>query len=184
MEKRINLIPSEMAVPPKAVKVVRIITKISTFGAILLFLLVISAVAAFLYFKIENDKTLAAVDSLKAEIIKLEASEQRLVLTKDRLTKIAAIKKSPSIESDLNNFKEVSSLVTSVPDSSLIEVNIQPLKTEFAVTSSNSTSLASFLEPLSKLTTFKNLVLTSLGFAQSSGFVSDIIMRKETPSEQ
>lgn len=178
MEKRINLIPNEMAVPPKTVKVVKIITKISTFGAILLFMLVISAISIFLYFKIEHDKRAMAVETLKTKITDLEKNEQRLILAKDRLAKIESIKKSPSIEKDLDNFQEVSALISSVPESALLEVNIQTSKTEFAVTSLNSNSLASFLEPVSKLSIFKNLVLTSLGFSQTTGFTSDIISTK------
>lgn len=179
MEKKINLIPTEMAVPPKAVKIVRILTKISTIGAISLVVIVISAILIFVYFKYDYNKTQASVESLKAQISDLERSEQRLVLAKDRLAKIASIQSHPSIEDDLASFQEIIPLVGNASGSALLEANIDPLKTQFSATSANSTSLAEFLGPISRLTQFKNMVLTSLGFGQTTGFISDILLTKE-----
>jgi hypothetical protein len=176
--KKINLIPIEMAISPKTVKLTKSLNKIMIVGTIFLFLSIISVVSIFVYFKLQSTKITESIEGLKLKIIDLEGSEQKLVITKDRLNKIALVENLPSVKDDIVKFKDVINVVNSAPDSTLAEANIQNSKTEFSVNSKSSDSLSFFLGPLSKLTTFKNLVLLSLGYSSTSGFISDLIINK------
>ncbi len=178
MEKKINLIPSEMTVPTGTIKATKLLIKMLTAGSIILLVVIVGIISVFVYLKLELTKTTASVEDLKTKITSLEQSEQKLILTKDRLAKISVIKSYPSIEADLSNFSEVTDLFVDNSDSSLVAVGIQPAKTEISVVSRSSSSLSAFLEPLSKLSKFKSVILLSLGFSPSSGFISDLVLAK------
>ena len=178
MEKKINLIPSEMAVPPKTIKVGKLIYKIATIGSIILVMIVTLSISAFIYFKFELGKINSNNDDLKSQILVLEQSDQKLILTKNRLAKIEVIKSMPSIKDDLIKFNDVTTLLSTIPETELIDVSIQPSKTQFSVNSKNSSSFAEFLEPISKLTKYKNVILSSFNFNQNSGIISDLLMQR------
>lgn len=165
-----------MAVPPKTVKLLKTLNKISTVGTILLITMVIILISILVYFKIDSDKVNADIKSLKISITELESSEQKLILAKDRLDKIAIIKSLPSVREDIINFKNINSLISTASGSALLEATIDESKTQLSITSVDSNSLASILAPLSNLTYLKNMILTSLGFGQTSGFISDILI--------
>ncbi len=178
MDKKINLIPADLAVSPKTVKLTNLLSKVTIIGASFLFISLIAAVSVFVYFKLQSTKVSESIDNLKTQIIALESSEQKLVITKDRLNKIALVEKLPSVKEDIVKFKDVSNVVNFAPDSSLVEANIQTTKTEFSVASKSTDSLSSFLAPLTKLTTYKNMILSSLGYSSTSGFITDVIINK------
>ncbi len=167
-----------MAVPTKVIKITKVLNKISTVGAIVLLVMLITAISLFVYFRIQENKINANIEDLKVRISTLEKSEQQLVLTKDRLARIATIKLLPSVREDLTNFQEVTNLLANVSDSSLLEASIQSNKTDFSVTSKDSNALATFLEPISKLKKYKTMILAALGFSQTSGFTSDFTVEK------
>lgn len=178
MEKKINLIPLELAVSPKTVKLTNILNKYGIIGTIVLFVVIATSVSIFIYYKLQVTRITENIEILKTKIVALEASEQKLVITKDRLSKIALINSSPSIKEDIEKFQEIENLINSTPDSVLTEASIQSTKTEFSVLSKDSSSLSIFLEPLSKLSKFKSMILTSLGYSSTSGFISDLIINK------
>lgn len=178
MEKKINLIPIELAISPKTVRLTKLLNKIMIGGTILLFLAIISSVSIFVFFRLQSTKIAQSIEDLKTKIIALEGSEQKLVITKDRLNKISVVEKMPSVKEDVEKFKNVEDLINSAPDSALVEANIQNSKTEFSVTSKSSDALAFFLGPMSKLTLYKNLILSSLGYTSTSGFISDLVVNK------
>jgi hypothetical protein len=179
MEKRINLIPSDMAVPPKTVKLTKMLNKAAVMGEILLVVLFVTLTSIFVFFFLEQKKVSERIEISKQKISELETSEQRLILAKDRLEKIARIQATPSIQDDIKNFSEISNVVLNASGSALVEASIQNTKTELSVKSETADSLATFLEPVTKLKNFKSIILTSLGFGPASGFVSDLLIKNE-----
>ncbi len=175
--KKINLIPSELAVSPKTVRLTKLLNKITVVGVIVLFLSILSAVSFFVYFRLQSTKISENISTLKGKIIALESSEQKLVITKDRINKIAQIEKFPSAKENIESFDVVQNLVGSVPESTLAEASIQSSKTELSLLSKTSESLSSLLGPLSKLSNYKSMVLSSLGFSSTSGFISELIIK-------
>lgn len=176
--RKINLIPIELAVSPKTVKLTKTLSQITTIGVISLFLSIALVVAAFIFYRLEANNLSQNIESLKTRITALESSEQKLVITKDRLNKIAIINDMPSIKGDIVDFQDVQNIITGVADSSLIEATIQSNKTEFSINSKDSSSLSNLMAPLSGLTKYKSLILTSLGFSSTAGFISDLVINK------
>lgn len=181
--KKINLIPADLAVSPKTVKLSKILNKYGVIGTISLFLVIATTVSIFIFYKLQATKISENINDLKAKITGLEASEQKLVITKDRLNKISMINSIESIKEDIINFQDIENVINSTPDSLLTEASIQNNKTEFSVVSKDSTSLSTFLVPLSKLKNYKSMILTSLGFSSTSGFISDLIINKQNDTK-
>ena len=76
LARKINLIPTEMAVPAGSLKFVKVLNKLSILGVISLILLTISAITLFVFYSIELKKVNSSVASLKNEISSLEKSRK------------------------------------------------------------------------------------------------------------
>lgn len=174
-KKQINLIPPEMAVPAKAVNLARILNKVSTIGALALIVVVVVLISALVYYNIEYRKSVTNVNSLKTKIVELERSEQKLILAKDKLSKIAYIKKIDSVDDELISFMEFKSLISSPSGSAFTEISIDPVKTETSLTFLDSLNLGNALKSLSTLVNYKRIILSSLGYNSSSGFLVSLI---------
>lgn len=165
-----------MTVPTKTVKIVKLLNKISIIGTIVLILLVVVLISGLVYFNIEYKKSVSNTNILKDKIITLEKSEQKLILAKDKLSKIAYIKKIDSVDDELTSFIELKSLVSSPSASTSTEVTINPVKTELSLTFPDSLTLGNTLQLLPTLNKYKRIVLSSLGYSKSSGFLISLIL--------
>lgn len=177
--KKINLIPTEMAVPASAVKLSVLLNKISMVVVILLILSSIGFAVSFFLLSQQSDEVAASVDSLKLKIAELEQNEQKLVLAKDRIEKITIVKKSGSVNEEVSRYKAFSSLLTAAGGSSISEANISDKGTEVIVVSTDSNSLTSLLQPLAESVNYKNIIISSLGFSSGTGFLSSLILSSE-----
>lgn len=175
-KKQINLIPSELTVTPSAVKLTRILNKISTIGVIMLIFAVLVLISTLVYFDFKYKAITADVDSLKSKILVLEKSEQKLVLAKDRISKIMTIQKIDSVDTEIENFRDFQNIIPSVASgSALTEVNIDPIKTVASMKFENSDTLRTTLSSISKLSKYKKVVLSSLGYSTNGGFIVDLL---------
>ncbi|MEK7168971.1 MAG: hypothetical protein AAB778_03095 [Patescibacteria group bacterium] len=173
-----NLIPSDMAVPAAAVKLAKLLNKISTISALVLLLTILSVGGLFFYFSSENSKQATRIFSLKAKINSLQQNEQKLILAKDRLAKIALIQQSKSVNKEILRFKEFSNLV-STSGSKVTEASLGSKGTEVTLLSENSEILAQILKPLSEFIDYKTVILSSLSYNAGTGFISTIALNIE-----
>lgn len=178
MRNKINLIPSEMAVPASAVKVAKLLNKISIVAVILLIVISISIAGFFYYYSTEVTKQNSRITTLKNNIEALIRNEQKLVLAKDRLSKISVVQKAKSVGDEVSRFKKFSESLSS-SGSVITEANLSSKGTEVTILSQNSESLELVLKPLSRQTDYKTIVLSSLGFNSGTGFVSTINLETE-----
>ena len=176
MEKKINLIPTEMAVPARAVKITKIITKISTVATIFLILITLVLTSIFFYYSLEDKKIAGSVEDLKSSISKLEKNEQKLILAKDRLDKITTVQNLKSIDQEIIRYQKFAEAVKSSSGSAITEANLNSKGTEVSLLSFNSESLAQVLVPLSKLLDYKIITLLSLGYNPGTGFISSLLL--------
>jgi hypothetical protein len=178
MQKRINLIPSDMAVPASAVKLAKLVNKISMFAVVALIVTSLGVAGLFFYYSSEVTKQTARISSLKNKITTLSQNEQKLVLAKDRLSKIDVVQKAKSVGDEVSRFKSFSESVSST-GSIITEANLNSKGTEVTLLSQTSESLALVLKPLSKIADYKTVILSSLGFNSGTGFVSTINLEVE-----
>jgi len=177
--KNINLIPTEMAVPASAVKLSSLLNRISTIIFVLLILSSIAFGLSIFFLNQESGKVSRSVEALKLKISDLEQKEQKLVLVKDRIEKITAIKNSKSVNDEVSRYKAFSNLLQTTTGSTVSEANISSKGTEVVVVSQDSTSLSSLLTPLAESANYKNIIISSLGYAQNTGFLTSLILNSE-----
>ncbi len=179
MDKRINLIPTEMAVPARAVKLAKIINKFSTIATILLILASVILGSLFFYYSLERTKIKNNTESLISRISSLQVSEQKLVLAKDRLAKIKIVRDSKSVNNEILRYQEFSNIIANATGSAITEAVLTSKGTDVSIIFVDSASLSEVLSPLSKLTNYKKIILSSLGFNPNTGFLANILLQYE-----
>lgn len=179
MDKKINLIPIEMAVPARAVKIAKILNKISTATIILLILAIVVIGSLFFYYSTQNTKINRNINASKTKITNLEKSEQKLVLAKDRLIKIEVVQKAKSLSDEIKRYQKFASVVSASVGSTISEADLNSKGTEVTILSQSSDSLAYIISPLSKLIDYSKIILASLEYNPSSGFILNFKLETE-----
>ena len=177
IKRQINLIPSEMTVPTRIVNLSKLIYKVSIIGTIALILIVITLISSLVYFNIQYRNSIANTNILKTKIADLEKSEQKLVLAKDKLSKIVYIKSINSVDNELSNFQDFKNSISSPSGITFTEISIDPIKTETSLVFQNTEDLSNTLGIIQKLTKYKSIILSSLGFNLSSGYLISLVFR-------
>ena len=177
IKRQINLIPSEMTVPTRIVNLSKLIYKVSIIGTIALILIVITLISSLVYFNIQYRNSIANTNILKTKIADLEKSEQKLVLAKDKLSKIVYIKSINSVDNELINFQDFKNSISNSSGTTFTEISIDPIKTETSLVFQNTEDLSNTLGMIQKLTKYKSIILSSLGFNLSSGYLISLVFR-------
>lgn len=172
--KKINLIPQELAVPAKTVKLASIINRISTIAVVILIFTIFTFGGLIYYFSNQNSNENKRVESLKSKVLSLSANEQRMILAKDRLAKISIVQKDRSVDDELSRFKKFSDIAMASGGISINEANLASKGTETSVLVNNSSILSSFLKPLATLPDYKRIIISSLSYNPSIGFLLNI----------
>jgi len=170
MDKKINLIPIEMAVPARAVRIEKVLNKLILITFIVLISAFIITASFFYYYSNENSKLNKNIESSKLKISDLEKSEQKLILTKDRLSKIGLVQKTKSVNNEVKRYQKFSSTVSASEGSSIITADLTTKGSEISVLTHNSVSLAKILSPLYTLLEYSKVILTSLEYNPITGF--------------
>lgn len=174
---RINLISADLVVPAKIKSLKALLLKVNLILSIALTISLLLVVGLYFYFSLELKKVDSSVISLKSVVTSLETSEQRFVLVKDKLGKIAKLKKDKSITNNLIQIKALSSLFLNSSDILFNEMNIDIDKMEISIFAKTSDSLTLILSEISKMTGFKKIILSSLGFNPSFGYTGEILFK-------
>jgi len=176
MDKKINLIPSELTVSSKTVKLVQSLNRLSIIGFAVLIFLTVGLIAVSVYFSIEIGKITSQIDSLKTKIVSMQKTEQQLVLIKDKISKIEFVLSSPNIDKNIENFKALNDVIALTPESTITEVEIKPDLLDLSFSTKTSDSFSQVFE---KLDTFKykNILLSALNYTSTGGFLANILFK-------
>lgn len=170
MSIKLNLLPKELLVDPKLAKVYKIG---KAMGLILTAFFIVFSLGAILFFVISNislSNNKKQVESLKASVVALETSEQKMVLLKDRLNKISGIYKKPSSISNLNLVTPF--IINKEENTSILNLDIDSSKIILDVSFKSTASMTTFFETLKNSKDFKNVTLTSFGYNPSIGYLA------------
>ena len=140
MDKKINLIPEDLAVPASVVKLTKIINKLSIVMSVVLIVAVLGIVSLLFYFLTNLKRAEASNSLLKDEVTTLEKVEQQLVLTKDKISKINQVKLFDSSDLNLDNFKILQNIIPEFPDLILGEVQISSKGIEILISGKDTVS--------------------------------------------
>lgn len=178
INKKINLIPTEMAVPTRALNLAATLNKISVFGAVAVILAALSLIAGLVYYNLQYKKSASNVESLKNKIVQLQKNEQKLILAKDKLSKISYIRSLDSVDAELTNYKAFQNLVMADSNSNISEVSIGPNKIETTVTLKDTLALTNVLSTITTLPNYKKIVLSSLAYSSATGYLINLVFNQ------
>ncbi len=164
-----------MMVSPKTLKSIRLINKISTILLVISIVGIIGSIVGIIYYGSKQNTIVTKIGYLKANISELSNNENRIFSIKDRLSKISEIKKIKSAEEEFSDFKRIESVVSGLDGSSFNDVTISPTKVEMALSFKGLKNMGTVLNYISAIKRYKKIVLTSLGYTASSGYLANLI---------
>ena len=172
----INLLPTDLSPKSSLAKTSQIIKNASIVGLVLVIVSAVGVIAFLTIASLQIRNSNTQQDQLKAGIKSLEQTEQRLVLTKDRLkyanevlgkeTAVAAIE-------DLNLL-----FSTLSEDVEIREAQVTATKTEISIVARSSSGLTKILASLLVTDCYENIKLTSFAFNINSGYIVSINLSK------
>ena len=172
----INLLPTDLSPKSSIAKASQVIKNASIVGLVLV---IVSAVGIISFltitsFQIRNSNT--KQDQLKAGIKSLEQTEQRLVLTKDRLKYANEVLGKKTA---VGAIEDLSLLFATLPEEVHIrETQITATKTELSLVAKNSSDLAKVLASLVATDYYESIKLTSFTFNMNLGYVVGVSFSK------
>ncbi|KKP48069.1 MAG: hypothetical protein UR39_C0002G0172 [Candidatus Woesebacteria bacterium GW2011_GWA1_33_30] len=175
MDKKINLIPEDLAVPASVVKLTKIINKLSIVMSVVLIVAVLGIVSLLFYFLTNLKRAEASNSLLKDEVTTLEKVEQQLVLTKDKISKINQVKLFDSSDLNLDNFKILQNIIPEFPDLILGEVQISSKGIEILISGKDTVSFITFLRRIKEFDAFPNVAISSFSLNPKSGISLNLI---------
>lgn len=177
--KNINLIPTEMAVPARAVKLAKVISKVSIMGSILLLITILSLGSYYIYLRLENERVVSNINNLKQNISDLNQNEQKLILAKDRLAKIEVVKKAKSANSEIKRYQNFLNQMTVSVGSQITEASLTTKGTEITILADSSQNLTEVLKNVSNVLEYERIVVSSLSYNPGAGFIANILFQTE-----
>lgn len=175
MENKMNLIPKDMSISPKTVKSVKTVNYMSIVLGSALSLCVLAGIIYIVYLNTVKVSSQQQIENLKTQITNLQSSEQKLILVKDRLTKISAIQKDESIADTLDSFIDFSNSISQDSTINIMDTKLSSSKSEVTVSADSSLSINRVLGFLGSGQVYKNVVMNTLGFNPLSGYLASFL---------
>lgn len=166
-----------MASGGSGVKIKNGINSVAVVGACILVLIVIGLIGMMIFYNSELKQTESSVASLRNQVTQLEASEQKLILAKDRLDKIRDIHEDGNASDEIGLYKEIAGRDTQGVVFS--EVGIESKKFESSVLAENSSSLSAFLSYITSIPNVDKIILSTLSFNPTSGYLASLVFQTE-----
>lgn len=169
MAIKVNLLPPELAAGGSLLKISKVIKSLNLIllSGFLVFGLALAGF--FIASSIQLESLVSRENELKDQISSLKATEQKMVILKDRIGKIKSAKALKGINPGLTAVSPILSQMAS--DSSLSELTIDSQKVELSVNFRSRVELSNFLGNVKNSISFKSVVLTSFGFNPSTGYL-------------
>lgn len=169
MAVKVNLLPENYT----AKKGVALISRwIKTATLVSLVISIFSAIGLLAFFLIRSSelKNLQRnLTTLEGELSALNTSEQKLVLLKDRLEKIKAVKSLTSANESLDTIEPVINLLPQ--DASVSEISVDTQKIDASFIFRDTVALSAFLDNLESSGSFSAITLTSFGYTSQAGYL-------------
>lgn len=172
----INLLPTDLSPKSSIAKASQVIKNVSIVGLVLVIVSAVGVIAFLIITSFQIRNSNAQQDQLKAGIKSLEQTEQRLVLTKDRLKHANEVLGKATA---VGAIEDLNLLFSSLPENVQIrETKVTPSKTELSFVTKNSLDLTKALASLVTTDYYEKIKLTSFSFNISSGYRVSISFSK------
>jgi len=169
----INLLPTDLSPKSSVARVSQIIKSVSIVSLVIVVISTVGLIGFFAFISIQLNNSNTKQEQLKTNIQSLEQTEQRLVLTKDRVTNA---KKVLGKETTAGALEDLSSLFISLPEGIEIrEAQILTSKTELSLVAKSSSVLAQSLALILASDYYESIKLSSFAFNTNVGYVLSLV---------
>ncbi len=166
---QINLLPLDLSPNRKVVKLAVSLQKVNVVLMSIFLIALIFAVGIIVYLRTQITGSLNNQQQLTRNIQNLEATEQQLFLTKDRIAKIQTI---VADSGKIKAYEEIDKILSSLPGNVIpYNVEVDVSRTQFSVLSKDSLAMAEFLNLLVTNGSYKKLKLNSFIYSPTRGYL-------------
>jgi hypothetical protein len=174
MPVNLNLLPPELAVSKSLGTVLKTIRALSVIAVAAFLVSVTGIVIYFVVGTINLNSLNANINQLKSQVTAQEASEQQIILLKDRIAKIEQAKAAPSA---LSTATKVDSFLANISAGSVInQFDADPAKADITLNLKSNADLTEFIQGVSSSTLFGSIDLSSFGFNPATGYLVGLSM--------
>jgi len=170
---RINLLPQELKPKGYVLKLSKTLNKLALISIAILLAAAFVFLGSFIFFSQQTKASLGRQESLKSEIRALEATEQKLILVKDRIQKIGKVLNVENTTEELGVLKQI---VEILPEGvSFNSVGISDSSVELEVTAPNLLSIGQFFLSIINSQGFQKVTVTGFSYKLETGYVVGLI---------
>jgi hypothetical protein len=165
MPENLNLLPQDLQVSKGTKNTLKTVKALGTIFIVLFALFCLGLGGYFIYSRITLTNIQANVDQLKKQVTAMEASEQQLVLLKDRLGKIISIKSTPNASKNVTHMDTLFAGMSQgfTPN----QVSIAPSKMSMSLNILSNDDLSAFMRNVKTTELFNQIELTSFSYTMS-----------------
>lgn len=169
MPVKINLLPVDLGLSRESIQANSTIKKIIIGVASVFLLGSFLGIGYFLILSNQLSAEVARNNNLKQSIKNLEATEQKILLVKDRARKAGVVLGSASASANLSKMGKILSALPS--DITLDEAGVDASQGTFSVLSTNSAGVISFLNALTNSAFYEQVFLKSFSYKPATGYL-------------
>ncbi len=165
----INLLPTDLSPKAPAIKLAKSLKNLVIAGFVIFILGLMALIGYFIFISTELSSSAARQEQLKTGIKSLQETEQRLVLTKDRLKYVKEVLGETSATDDL---EQLETLLLNLPEGvSLNRMDVGKDKVELTLLAANSLGVTQSLASLTAAGLYQRIVLLSFSFNPDIGYL-------------
>lgn len=173
--KGINLLPEELKPKTYAINLSKDLRKYATMGLVIFFIALMVMGGTYFALNIRQTALNKTESNLKKQVKSYEASEQKLVLVEDRLTKIGSVLSKHTSSDSLNSLELVKN---NLPENvQIYGVEIKPEEADITIVTGTSSDLGKFITALSNMG-FSKISLMSLSYLKGTGYKVEVGLSK------
>lgn len=164
----INLLPIELAPKSSIIKLAKFLKKVALFGYILFTVSIVVAIAVFFLVNNQLKKAISEQEGLKVSIEALQETEQKLLLTQDRLKKSKLVLGMATAEDEI---VALESFVANLPEGVVLggsELSADNMNMSFSIKTSDAFS--DLLAMMYESELFESIVISSASLTPSGTF--------------
>jgi hypothetical protein len=177
MAVKFNLLPPELSVSKGLSKTLKIAKALNVIGvaAFLIFGVGLGVFFIISYFSLKSINS--ANDALRNQVAMQQASEQKIILLKDRIKKIMTVQK---LSNALPGLATVEPLLANLSSStSISQMKIDSTAIDLSLNLKNNTDLSAFLSVINNSKIFKAITISTFSFSPTTGYLIDVNMVKK-----
>lgn len=174
---KINLLPDSVRIKPSTVRTAELFKKLYIIIFVILFITIATSVGLFYMYHVRLNEADDRQATIKRQIKALEETEQRLILVKDRLSKVEQISKTKNAEKELEGFNYL--IDNKGVPVSMEQMNADNQELNIKFKSNSSVDILDFLNLVKDSEEFKVLTVQSMQFTPKGGFETEILFQKK-----